>query len=342
MPSNPVTFIVSSTTPCCRRLTSLRHHHDPARPLSSHLLPCRSLRTFDATIADLTTRRSRTQNPSQNHSSIDRRLPSQTGANDPHCLDQGRRALGAHFAVDKSSMSPSLPGFRLPLSPASPPESGIKHQLVDQQTTVAPRTPPSPAHSGMSVATKSYVSSYENNRRTDEMGDRSPPEMYSQPAHRPNANSTPQQNNLKRPIPPDEGDRSFNKRQKKTAAGLDIDEEHSFTATNHDRQNARNGATGGATHEASAAPLGSAPSTDVHAVLGPTRKAFLVGSSSKACPTPFSCRFLKLMLMLLYSSQSLHDRCQSSSTRHIWPTPALSNSRANRAVSTIREDQQIT
>lgn len=188
-------------------------------------------------------------------------------------------------------MSPWFSGPRLPLSPASPPDSGVKHEVIVQRPAVAPQTPPSPAHSGMSVATKRYVSSYENNRHTDEMADRSTPEVYSQSIHRSNSNpnsnanastnTSQQPNMLKRPLSQDEDLRPTSKRQKKDAPEPEVELGNSFAATNHDRQVTRNGTISEGISDDVVAPKGSATPGNEQAVLEPSEKAFLVGSSSK-------------------------------------------------------------
>lgn len=188
-------------------------------------------------------------------------------------------------------MSPSFSGPRLPLSPASPPDSGLKHDIAIQPTAVAPRTPPSPAHSGMSVATKRYVSSYENNRHTDEMADRSTPEMYSRPHPNLTSNASHPPNLLKRHLTQDDEERPTSKRQKKADDDHDSDTEleHSFAATNHDRQPAGNGAASTDISGKTISQEGSTMPGIEQAILGPTEKAFLVGSSSKAHPPPIPC-----------------------------------------------------
>ena len=124
---------------------------------------------------------------------------------------------------------------RLPLSPASPPDSGVKQQQKQHLPVTAPHTPPSPDH--MSVAVKRYEPSYSNRGHTNEMESRSP-EPYKAQAQRPSvSSSTPQQpvNNLKRPLPQDEEEKPSSKRQKKEETEEQIETQSSFTATNHDR-----------------------------------------------------------------------------------------------------------
>lgn len=204
-------------------------------------------------------------------------------------------------------MSPSFSGPRLPLSPASPPDSGLKHEVILQRTAVTPQTPPSPALSGMSVATKRYVSSYENNRHTDELADRSTPEMYSRSHPNPTSSASQPHNTLKRPLPQDGEERPAGKRQKKAVdePGSDDEVDTSFAATNHDRQPASNGAVGIDASDKAVLREENVMLGTRQAILEPTEKAFLVGSSSKARPPPFpSCKSFELMLMLFLSSYS--------------------------------------
>ncbi|KAK5953961.1 hypothetical protein OHC33_005233 [Knufia fluminis] len=132
-------------------------------------------------------------------------------------------------------MSYSPSAHRLPLSPASPPESGVKQQPKHHVPVVTPQTPPSP--DSMSVATKRYVSAYEDGRHTNEMANRSP-QNYQTQSQRPSiSSSTPQpQNMLKRPAPQDEEERPTSKRQKKEDVPETMEVDSSHTATNHDRQ----------------------------------------------------------------------------------------------------------
>lgn len=128
----------------------------------------------------------------------------------------------------------SYPSFahRLPLSPASPPELGVKQQPKAEATAIVrPRTPLSPDH--MSVATKRYVSPYQDSRHTNEMADRPLP----QPQRPSTSNNTLQSpTTLKRSLPQDVEEGPTSKRQRKEGSEQVKDEKSSYIAFNHDRQ----------------------------------------------------------------------------------------------------------
>ncbi|KAK5089979.1 hypothetical protein LTR05_000147 [Lithohypha guttulata] len=124
---------------------------------------------------------------------------------------------------------------RLPLSPASPPESGVKQQPILKGPVVTPQTPPYPDH--MSVATKRYVSPYQDSRHTNEMADLPSENYINQPPRASISSATPQQQTtLKRPLSQDEDERPMSKRQKREGTEEGMRTELSSTSTNHDRQ----------------------------------------------------------------------------------------------------------
>lgn len=322
--SAPLTSPLTTTYPPLTRLTSLATH------IASESPPINR----DATGSDDCQSVNPTQTPRDNLSFVGRQPQPQTGAIRLESLVRGRRASGVLTVSLRSSMSPSFSGPRLPLSPASPPDSGLKHEIAIQPPAVAPQTPPSPAHSGMSVATKRYVSSYENNRHTDEMADRSTPEMYSRPHSNMTPNTSQPPNSLKRHLTQDEEENLSNKRQKKVGDehGIATELDRSFTATNHDRDSTDNGT---ASNE-NISQQGSAMLGIEQTNLGSTEKAFLVGSSSKAFLPPYPTRkTFELTLTLFSSSQSFPRRCQSPSARYLWSTSTTSKCRANRAITPI-------
>lgn len=235
-------------------------------------------------------------------------------------------------------MSPPFSGPRLPLSPASPPDSGLKHDLIISRPAVTPQTPPSPALSGMSVATKRYVSSYENNRHTDELADRSTPDMYSRPHPNPTSSASQTPNALKRHLSHDDEERPMGKRQKKAAdePGSDIELDDSFAATNHDRESGSNGAVSIDVSDKAVSQEENDMLGIKQAILEPTGKAFLVGKSSKARPPPLPVRkSFELMLMLFLSSRSSPHRRESAPAWRFWSTSIASYRRAYGAISSI-------
>lgn len=294
VPSAPDHFFVSSPTLHRSHQLLSRHHHQitTLTTLAAHsLTDCHSIER-DATrsahrsilpkplaISQLPQLTSTTTNWRKLTRSLRRRAPR-----------LWRRCYRYQLV---SSMSSSFSGPRLPLSPASPPDSGLKHDLVIQPTAVTPQTPPSPALSGMSVATKRYVSSYENNRHTDELADRSTSDMYSRPHPNPTPSASQTPNALKRPLSQDDEERPVGKRQKKAAdePGSDIELDDSFAATNHDRQPGSNGAVNLDLSDKAVSQEENVMPGIKQAILEPTEKAFLVGNSSKARPphSPFVC-----------------------------------------------------
>lgn len=216
---------------------------------------------------------------------------------------------------------------RLPLSPASPPESGLKQQPKHQYPTVTlqtPPSPPSPPH--MSVATKRYVSSY-GNQHTDEMATRSPTDNYAQSSQRPNASANASQpSNLKRPLPQDVDERPTSKRQRKDFAEDAMEVDSSVAATNHDRQALQRehrtseinaSAERGESSQWRESALKSAKPA-MESFGSDTGPADRLRTSSKAHPLITNCKSLDLMLTLLRSSESIFSRCEKTHSRNIW------------------------
>ena len=187
----------------------------------------------------------------------------------------------------------------------------MKQQPKRRVSVVTPQTPPSPE--SMSVATKRYVSAYEDGRHTNEMANRSP-QNYNSQSQRPSISaSTPQpQNGLKRSAPQDEGDRPTNKRQKKEDASENMEVDPSYTATNHDRQKDQVQAQGDMAQPSASASAGHQPpvqgepgksEADLDPIFKDVGKSFRIGRTSKADPSlPTNLKSLELMLMLFRSS----------------------------------------
>lgn len=134
----------------------------------------------------------------------------------------------------RPSMPSAAPSSRFPLSPSSPSDIDLKIRPGSVRAYPAPDSPVSP--SLMSVATKSYVSSYGNNQHTDEMAQRPSPrsntENYVQHNQKPNSY---QEGTLKRPNR-DEEEQHRDKRQKLDVPRSDrMDVDSNITPTNHDR-----------------------------------------------------------------------------------------------------------
>jgi len=165
----------------------------------------------------------------------------------------------------------------------------------------------------MSVATKRYVSAYEDGRHTNEMANRSPQNYQAQP-QRPSTNSsTPQsQNTLKRPAPQDGEERPTSKRQKKEDVPETMELDSSYTATNHDRQKGQDqladesgqrDADLSAEWSTAAQDESGRAQTDLDAIFKDVGKSFRIGRTSKADPSPpTNLKSLELMLMLFCSS----------------------------------------
>jgi len=167
----------------------------------------------------------------------------------------------------------------------------------------------------MSVATKRYVSAYEDGQHTNEMANRSP-QKYSSQSQRPSitsATSQPQ-NTLKRPAPQNEEDRPASKRQKKEDAPETMEADTSYTATNHDRQRARTGeeasqSTANTEKETLAQIEPGKPAPDLDPIFKDVGKSFRIGRTSKAVPVPsINLKFQELTLMFLCSSQTRRRR----------------------------------
>ena len=118
---------------------------------------------------------------------------------------------------------------RLPLSPASPPDSGLKsHSENHAASAVNP----------MSVATKSYVPFSHDGRHTNEMASRSPDQFKNQSQKSSVApNPTQYSNNLKRALSQDDESHPNSKRQRTESATNGVQTEPSLIPTNHDRSN---------------------------------------------------------------------------------------------------------
>lgn len=74
-------------------------------------------------------------------------------------------------------MSATQPSPKIPLSPSSPPDTGLKRRRASEPS---PKLPPSPR--SMSVATKSYVSYGSHASHADEAASRSSPRSPSSPS----------------------------------------------------------------------------------------------------------------------------------------------------------------
>lgn len=129
---------------------------------------------------------------------------------------------------------------KIPLSPSSPPETGLKRRRTSETKS---KLPPSPPH--MSVATKSYVS-YGQASHLDEAASRSSPrspssassyartstQRNSQPYSTPNStHSAAPGANMN-----DDSDQHRDKRQRRDDDRQDeMEVDHSILPTNHDR-----------------------------------------------------------------------------------------------------------
>lgn len=219
----------------------------------------------------------------------------------------------------------------LPLSPASSPDQGVKHQTKTVNSNKPLAKPHSPA--SMSVATKRYVPSYTNGGHTNEMANRSPDSFVSQPQrqqqqiHSTSSQMQPvahQQNMLKRPAPQDEEERPTSKRQKQENVEDHMDVE-SVTASNHDRQDKFevNGTSQPAvsfSDDVLAREIPGNSKVDSDPIFKDVGPAFRIGKSSKTSPIPAHNIAVYLMLMLFPSSQSRRCRSQSAYDGQIWST----------------------
>jgi hypothetical protein len=241
-------------------------------------------------------------------------------------------------------MSAKGPSPRIPLSPSSPPETGLKRRRQSEHPT---NLPPSPPY--MSVAAKSYVSSYGHTSHGDETASRSSPR--SPPSSSSYAQQATQRESLPYSTPAsstgipglcmtEDPDQHRNKRQRmesdvqETADSMEV--ESSIQPTNHDR-------SVDLKKEESASPNVmvdplNQPSDD--ASLDQLQKdmgdAFLLGRSSKA---------LRLLTMLwhLLTFASRNSASVSStrnpSARGIWFCASPQDCRPYRSRH-WREDQQ--
>lgn len=198
---------------------------------------------------------------------------------------------------------PSLP--RLPLSPASPPESGLKSQSESHVAILAPHTPPHTDQ--MSVATKRYVPFSHDGRHTNEMASRSP-DGYTNQAQRSSISSPPPANNLKRPLPQDDEQLQASKRQKTSETENAMEIETSIAATNHDRENESQPSSGmraGVSFDErlNVQEIPQIDKAKLDSTFQDVGPALLIGKTSKAyLPLPFNMNSLNWMLMLSRSS----------------------------------------
>ena len=199
----------------------------------------------------------------------------------------------------------------IPLSPASSPDQGVKHQTKPftlDFSSASPRTPAS-----MSVATKRYVPTYTNGGHTNEMANRSPDSFIAQAQRQPLNSTTTQlqpvtqqSNMLKRPAPQD-GDEKPNPKRQRQENIDDSMEVETFTPTNHDRQDAAqsNGVsqpTVSFSDDVQAREIAGASKVDSDPIFKDVGPAFRIGKSSKTPFDPNSCIAMKFILMILSSS----------------------------------------
>jgi hypothetical protein len=219
-------------------------------------------------------------------------------------------------------MSHSAQPTTIPPSPTSPPESGSAERSLKQHrlSDNLPQSPISPSY--MSVATKSYVSSY-GSHNADEA-------TRSTPGSPRGASRSHQSSRLTHSLPTpahsiaggtssgfdvvDEADQHRNKRQKMEREGDQMDVESISQATNHDRKN-----------ETEVLRTQGTASADVSMGDGGTTgqeeeemdEAFLLCKSSKALhfPPSFTTCFRRFVNVLLQKS-SPRDRIHNSICWH--------------------------
>lgn len=199
-------------------------------------------------------------------------------------------------------MSSSAQKPRIPLSPPSPPHVGYKQQSKTGGFTKAPASPVSP--SSMSVATKSYVSPYENNYHTDEMSQRpprSPPNTYSQSTQRAGTNHSETPNSLKRRLEDDAEDREGAKRQRMQKQDA-IEQNTTISPTNHDRQAGLHTNASSSDLNDESAQISGAGKSGLKPGKGAndSGSAFLLCKSSKALANARCSRSIEMMLMLFF------------------------------------------
>lgn len=193
---------------------------------------------------------------------------------------------------------------RLPLSPASPPESGLKSRSEDHVAIITPQTPPSTDQ--MSVATKRYVPFSHDGRHTNEMASRSPESYVNQTQRSSTTTSNPvPTNSLKRALSQDDDQSPANKRQRIEERGNVMEIEPAISATNHDRHQEKQETRAGVSFNEKL-DVQEVPRND-KAILDSTFKdvgpALSIRKTSKADPfLPTNMTSLKWMLMLFCSS----------------------------------------
>lgn len=137
-------------------------------------------------------------------------------------------------------MSERLRSLKIPLSPSSPPETGLKRRRTSETSAKLPPTPPS-----MSVATKSYVS-YGHTSHMDETASRSSPRSPSSASSYTRTStqrtsqpySTPNSTHSVAPIPDmnADADQHRDKRQRRDEGPeQSTHSDGSILPTNHDR-----------------------------------------------------------------------------------------------------------
>lgn len=201
---------------------------------------------------------------------------------------------------------------QIPLSPSSPPDTGLKRRRHSDKSATLPLSPPL-----MSVATKSYVSPYGNSQHSDEMATRSSPRSPAQSSTFTQATSQRNQqystpNSSTHSIPGltmmEDTDSHRDKRQKLASQEEDnqeqIPSQNSLLATNHDRQDEMtlddtqmksNGQNQG----------GNNAFEEVQNDMG---EMFLLGKSSKGFPSSLTQAFVGSVILTRLSLQELKDR----------------------------------
>jgi hypothetical protein len=134
-------------------------------------------------------------------------------------------------------MSATQPAPKIPLSPSSPPETGIKRR---RSSRPSPKLPPSPR--SMSVATKSYVSYGSHASHADEAASRSSPRSPSSASSttRPSTQRNSQPYSTPVSSHSDTAVSSMNDldqhRDKRRKVGSEMDLDKPLHPTNHDRE----------------------------------------------------------------------------------------------------------
>jgi hypothetical protein len=206
----------------------------------------------------------------------------------------------------------SLP--KIPLSPSSPPETGLKRRRISDTPT---KPPPSPRP--MSVATKSYVS-YGHTSHMDETASRSPPKSpVSASSYHPSTQrnsqpySTPASSHSMLPNNPmnEDSDQHRSKRQRTDPMDLDS----SILPTNHERLEKEEATT---PQLDDAQITDTIPNSGLDALEKDMGEPFLLCRSSKAVLPDRSGSSCSIN-MLVCRSEPLEARCAVQLTNNIWP-----------------------